>query len=223
MLRKPLEQFTIADWMAAQKSLGTSSFRQLKRVARVAGIPIPAAVRSINTDPVITFDFSLQAMSREVRLQDTQALAVFKNQLHDWAGSVCSLLRTKVVSMGLTSDRNTSGHVHLLDSFDYYIKMDSQYKAEPARIGFRFARHGVHLHYGAGRGYGGVQGSRWIDRLGYLRSTNPESLGKAGSGMRPPKDWFNSVLDAYLPRLVDICSQYCGEMIVNSDYFYLGV
>ncbi len=221
MSRKSLETFTISDWMAAQRELSASSFRDLKQTARVLGVRIPLPVVARNSDPVVQFEFDPSAMAREVRISDSAALNKFKKDLVEWSDHLMSDLRSRVSALGLVSGRRSFDR--LVDSFQSYIKYDDQYHVEPVKIGFRFARHGVHLHYGAGRGYGGRQGSRWIDRLGYYHETNPESLGKAGSGSRPPRDWFNPVLDWHLKELADIAAAYCGDMIVNSDHFYLGI
>lgn len=220
--RKSLDQFTIGDWLQAQKDLSTENFKKLRSLATKAGIEIPAAVRGANMNPRVLFDFNMSDVAREVRISDIAAVNKFKQDLEAWSDRLVSDLRASVSSMGLISSR-TSGYNKLIDSFQSYIKLDDKYKVEPVKVGVRFARHGVFLHYGAGRGYGGRIGSRWIDRLGHTKETNKESLGKAGTGKRPIKDWFNPVLDSHIEELADIAANYCADMIVNSSFFYIGI
>lgn len=218
--RPSIDQFTLNDWLQAQRELSANSFKQLKRLATVAGIPIPAPVRGVNSKPRVLFDFNMSNTAREVRISDIAALNKFKRDLDEWCDHLLSDLRSSLSSMGLVSSKN---HDRLIDSLETYIKYDDVFKAEPVKIGIRFARHGVFLHYGAGRGYGGRVGSTWLDRLGYIKGTNPESLGKAGTGKRPQRNWFNSVLDYHVNELADIAANYCSDMIVDSSYFYLGL
>lgn len=220
MMNKPLEQFTLNDWLRASQELSPLNFGQLKKDARVIGIPIPAPVRSFNSSPIIKFDFSASTIAREVRISDSAALERFKKNIHDWCDHLMSDLRSNVSSMGLVSSKTNA--VKLIDSFETYIKLDDEYHVEPVRLGIRFARHGVFLHYGAGRGYGGHVGSRWLDRLGYSHETNPESLGKMGTGNRSRKDWFNSILEWHMNELADIAADYSLDMAVDFTKFYLG-
>jgi hypothetical protein len=220
MPNKPLEKFTLNDWLQARQDMSSINFAQLKKDARAIGLPIPLPVRGRNTSPVVKFDFSLSTMAREVRISDIEAVNRFKKNLQDWSDHLMSDLRSRVTSMGLVSEKKTS--VKLRDSFETYIKLDDEYHVEPVRVGIRFARHGVFLHYGAGTGYGGKEGSRWIDRLGYSHTTNPKSLGKAGTGTRPARDWFNPVLEYHMKELADIASDYSLDMAVDFSKFYLG-
>lgn len=219
-MNKPLEQFTLNDWLQAQKEMSPINFGQLKKDAKLIGLPIPLPVRGRNTSPVVKFDFSLSTMSREVRISDIDSLNRFKNNLKDWSDHLMSDLRSRVSTMGLVSSANRG--VKLRDSFESYIKLDDEYHVEPVKIGIRFARHGVFLHYGAGKGYGGREGSRWIDRLGYSHETDPKSLGKAGTGNRPARDWFNPVLEWHMKELADIAADYSLDIAVDFSKFYLG-
>ena len=217
-----LKYFTIHDWVMAQRELSRGSFSRLKRTAHAARVPIPFVVRGHNTMPVITFEFPLERATRLARIEDVAALKKFQKDIDEWGRKVVHELRISVSSIPHFGP--SKGHLPgagLYESLDYYVKNDDEYHAEPVRIGFRFARHGVHLHFGAGKGYGGNVGSRWIDRYGIEKSTDPRSLGRAGTGARSPQNWFNPVLERNMKALADICADYCAEMIVNSDFLYL--
>lgn len=67
-----------------------------------------------------------------------------------------------------------------------------------SQIGYKFPRHLVFVHKGAGKGHGGVKGSRWVDKFGNTQKTNPASLGKQGTGNRKEKPFFNDALNGPL-------------------------
>lgn len=218
---KSIDEFTISDWLQAQREMSSASFKQLKKIAGKAGVPLPAVIRRANSAPRILFDFDTTNVAREVRVQDTVALNKFRHDINEWCDHLMADLRSRVQAMGLVS-QSKHDYDKLIDSFETYIKYDNQYHVEPVRVGIRFARHGVFLHYGAGRGYGGRVGSRWLDRYGYMQETDPMSLGKMGTGNRHEQDWFNSVLDWHVSELADIAANYCADMLVDSSHFFLG-
>jgi len=84
------------------------------------------------------------------------------------------------------------------------------------RISIKFPRTLIWTQKGAGKGRGGLTGSKWTDKYGNQKSTNPKSLGKAGTGGRKPKPFMNDVLDG--PRGIDelatIVATNTGDAIV---------
>ena len=68
MSRKSLETFTISDWMAAQRELSASLFRDLKHTARVLGVRIPLPVVARKSDPAVQFELDPCAMAREIEI-----------------------------------------------------------------------------------------------------------------------------------------------------------
>jgi len=222
-MTKPLESFTLHDWMETRRELSAMTYGRLSRTARALRIPMPAPARTRNAVPVITLEFPLDRAARITRIEDTAALKKFKSDIDEWSRKVVIELKGSVSLCKLKGKAHSSHKpgAGLLESIEHYVKNDDEFHEEPVRIGFRFHRHGVHLHYGAGRGYGRNVGSRWIDRYGVERHTNPKSLGKAGTGKRPQWDWFNPVLERRLPELADIAASYCSEMIINSDFIYI--
>lgn len=85
------------------------------------------------------------------------------------------------------------------------------------RISFKFPRTLIWTHKGAGKGRGGNKGSVWYDALGIRHTTNPESLGKMGSGGRVAKPWLNDTLEAPegVDELATIVAEESGDAIVN--------
>ena len=74
-------------------------------------------------------------------------------------------------------------------------------------IRFTFLRYGVFREKGAGRGYAGRKGSKWTSASGKLRTTNPNSLGKMGTGKRKLPPWFNPVIRSRVGELREIVAE----------------
>lgn len=85
-------------------------------------------------------------------------------------------------------------------------------------IGFNFPRTLIWPHKGAGKGRGGTKGSSWLDKYGNRKKTNPESLGKMGSGGRVAKPFFNQVLDGPngIDQLATIAAEELGDTITGN-------
>jgi len=88
-------------------------------------------------------------------------------------------------------------------------------------VGFSLRREGVYAHHGAGRGYGGEKGSKWIDRYGRSRETDPASLGKMGSGGRRARPWFNPVLAWHIEELADIAAEYSSKIVLDTTRIFI--
>lgn len=218
-LNKPLDEFTLNDWLEAQRALPAARFKSMKSLATKADIFVPYEVRGRSQQPHVVFESPADAM-QIVRLEDREALKEFDEALKRWGEEVCQALRiSSAKHTGVSHETDPSRR--LTYSISYKVRYDKRFHKEPVAIGFRFARHGIYLHHGAGRGEGGKIGSHWMDRLGQRKETNPASLGKAGRGRRTPKDWFNPVMDRYAPQLLDIASRYCADMVVHSEFLYI--
>lgn len=85
-------------------------------------------------------------------------------------------------------------------------------------LSFKFPRTLIWTHKGAGKGRGGITGSVWYDNLGIRHRTNPDSLGKMGTGGRQAKPWFNNTLEAPtgVEELATIVAEESGDAIVNN-------
>ena len=81
-------------------------------------------------------------------------------------------------------------------------------------ISFGFGRLGIYLEKGAGRGHGGLKGSKWTGPDGTVRRTNPASLGKMDKGNRAAKPFLQPAIDRNLDELADIAAEFAGDMVV---------
>lgn len=218
-LNKPLDEFTLNDWLEAQHAFPAARFKSLKALATKADIFVPYEVRGRSQQPHVVFESPADAM-QIVRIEDRESLKAFDAALKKWGEEVVQALRiSSAQHTGVSKQSDPSQR--LTYSVSYKVRYDKRFGKEPVAIGFSFARHGIYLHHGAGRGEGGKQGSHWLNRLGQRMETNPASLGKAGRGRRTPKDWFNPVMDRYAPQLLDIAARYCADMVVHSEFLYL--
>lgn len=84
------------------------------------------------------------------------------------------------------------------------------------KISIRFPRQLIYTHKGAGKGRGGSQGSRWIDRMGNKRSTDPQSLGKMGTDGRTAKPFINQAIEAKADTIATIAAEEIGSSITNN-------
>lgn len=78
----------------------------------------------------------------------------------------------------------------------------------------------IYTTYGAGKGRGGLKGSRWIDKLGNRKSTNLASLGKAGTGGRTAKPFIDKTLGGAdgIEALADIVAEHQVDAIIDNIY-----
>ncbi|MBV5313608.1 MAG: hypothetical protein JZU47_09955 [Prolixibacteraceae bacterium] len=73
-------------------------------------------------------------------------------------------------------------------------------------VGFQFERHGVFVHKGVGRGY-------QSNGLGFVRRT---AINPPRGQQRIAVEWFNPVLDKYLPELADGIAEINADAAVNT-------
>lgn len=163
----------------------------------------------------LPFEISLVSISETNRYQrslDTERVKAFNDEVKAWSIDTTSKLRVNVRMM-------VRKDVKLSESIEPNIYLK---KGETDRIGFSFAREGVYIHKGAGRGQGGFRGgSKWTDKYGTLKKTNPDSFFLMGTGNRAPIRWFDPVIDANLPHLADIVAEYAADMQLDATRIYI--
>ena len=108
---------------------------------------------------------------------------------------------TAAVVPKLITEQNKYGIQHSSDGFNKIKTSTSIRDGIIRKITFKFKKTGIYREKGAGRGYGGKKGSTWRNSKGQQVSTNPESLGKAGTGSRPEAPWFNPVIQKFADDL----------------------
>lgn len=155
---------------------------------------------------------SVSAVARYERRQDKEKLKQFNDDVAGWSIDITKQLRGNVRMM-VKRDEELSSSIE-----PNIYKKDG----EAQRIGFSFAREGIYIHKGAGRGQGGFRGgSKWTDRYGKLKKTNPLSFYKMGTGNRKPIRWFDPIIDKNLPALADLVADYAADMQIDATQIYI--
>lgn len=165
----------------------------------------------------LPFELSLESISeteKYQRAQDKDSLRKFNKDVEEWADQSKQALRGSISSL-------VKRNVYLSDSLRANLYYDNKYAKEVNRVGFSFAREGIYIHKGAGRGQGGYIGGRWINRHGQRKERAPESAGLQGTGNRKPIPWFDPVITNNLPRLIDIVVEYSVTMQVDATNIYI--
>ena len=150
--------------------------------------------------------------------KDADRADAFNKAVDRWAQSVSAQLRATIAGRSLRIARELHPNLYT----DRYGLVH--------RIGFSFPRHGIYIHKGAYKGHGGDIGSKWemLKRVGgkevstgIVRHTNPESLGKQGTGKRLPFPWFNNVIRNRIGELEDIVLDYFDTMVIDATKIYI--
>lgn len=165
----------------------------------------------------IPFELSLETISEVAkyeRAQDKQAMQEFNRNVEEWSEKSKIALRSSIKTL-------VRRDVYLSDSLKAYLYYDTKYGREVSRVGFSFAREGIYIHKGAGRGQGGIIGGRWIDKYGRQRSRSTESAGLQGHGNRKPIPWFDPVIENRMTQLADLVSEYSATMQINATNLFI--
>ena len=158
-----------------------------------------------------------------MRVKDVDAVNLFNTKVKAWATKVEGELKQSADSRfgHRVSELITTEFPRLSDSIKTNLRFDKQYKLETRSVGFSMARHGVYLHEGAGRGFGGLTGSKWTDKYGTLKTTASASEGKMGTGSRKAEPWFNDIIRNNEEELADILAEYSLDLVLNMNSIFL--
>lgn len=179
-----------------------------RRAARLAGDDSSRLIR-------------LETISETERYQlakDADRLTAFNKAVEQWAQRVTTQLRATIASRSLRIARELHPNLYT----DRYGLVN--------RVGFSFPRHGIYIHKGAYKGHGGFIGSKWeqLKRVGgqevstgIVRHTNPDSLGKQGTGARQPFPWFDSVIRNRIGELEAVVLDYFDTMVIDATNIYI--
>lgn len=163
----------------------------------------------------------LETISETERFEmakDADRLTAFNKAVERWADQVNYQLKATIAGRSLRIAREIHPNLYT----DKYGIVN--------RIGFSFPRHGIYIHKGAGRGQGGWMGSKWeqIKKVngieigtGIIRHTDPDSLGKQGTGNRKPFHWFDDVIKNRIRELDAIVLDYFDTMILDATRIYI--
>jgi hypothetical protein len=157
---------------------------------------------------------SLSEVGKYMRSKDSERVEQFNSEVKKWANDVSGKLKSNVRSL-VKKDVSLSG------SIKPKIYFDRKYGKEVNRVGFSFRREGIYIHRGAGKGQGGYKGSKWTDKYGTLKKTNPASFYKMATGNRHPVDWFNSTIRQELENLADIVANYSADLQIDATRIFI--
>ena len=179
-----------------------------RRAARLAGDDTTRLIR-------------LETISETERYQlaqDADRVTAFNKAVEQWAERVTSQLRATIASRSLRIARELHPNLYT----DRYGLVN--------RVGFSFPRHGIYIHKGAYKGHGGFIGSKWemLKRVGgqevstgIIRHTNPDSLGKQGTGARRPFRWFDPIIRNRIGELEAVVLDYFDTMVIDATNIYI--
>lgn len=179
-----------------------------RRAARLAGDDSSRLIR-------------LETISETERYQlaqDADRVTAFNKAVEQWAQRVTTQLRATIASRSLRIARELHPNLYT----DRYGLVN--------RVGFSFPRHGIYIHKGAYKGHGGFIGSKWemLKRVGgqevstgIVRHTNPDSLGKQGTGARRPFQWFDPVIRNRIGELEAVVLDYFDTMVIDATNIYI--
>lgn len=139
-------------------------------------------------------------------MQDTTPQLItpdqFNQSVKGWSVSVRSKMLSNVPkSTGKQSDARTEPK--LSKSLVAKIKLDKDTNTVN-RVIYTFARHGVFVHYGVGRGY-----ARQGNSIVKTAKTKDKSF------KRKPVDWFDVEVRTSMPRLAEIVQEYYGDWAMD--------
>ena len=179
-----------------------------RRAARLAADDTSRLIRLETVSEIERYDLA----------QDADRATAFNRAVEQWAQRVAAQLRATIAGRSLRIARELHPNLYT----DRYGLVD--------RIGFSFPRHGIYIHKGAYRGHGGLIGSKWevVKRVngvevstGIVRHTDPDSLGKQGTGARKPFPWFDAVVRNRIGELEDIVLDYFDTMVIDATNIYV--
>ncbi len=142
-------------------------------------------------------DSDIASVSR-VSKNSGEATQKFLSELNDWSAEATNNIRMAASSSSTTVANSIKARV------------TSNRYGEPIRVDFAMDRRGYYIYHGAGKSYGGLIGSKW-NYKGLERTTNPKSIGRAGSGKRPAQSFLKDALDPLMDKLSFIVSEYMLE------------
>lgn len=141
----------------------------------------------------------------------------YNERVRDWGHNMISQISARAAAHSISHRSNSPS------SGSSISKIKDRYRTRAGaidQVGIKFPRTLIYTHKGAGKGRGGPTGSRWVDKYGVSKSTNPSSRGKMGSRGRSEKPFFNEALEggAGVEELATIVASETGDAIMNKMF-----
>lgn len=142
-------------------------------------------------------------------------LEKYNQKVSQWTKEVTDKIKATGEVMGIEHRENSPSPKASLPKLRGGTK-----KADGAidTISFKFPRILIYTHQGAGKGRGGNKGSKWIDKYGATKETNPKSFGKMGTNGRRAKPFINTAIDRNIDQLGDIVAEELSSAIINKMF-----
>lgn len=139
----------------------------------------------------------------------------YNGRVKDWTKEALTDIKSEGASLGIEHRPDSPSKGASLPKIKTSTREE---EGAIAVVSFKFRRSLIYTHKGAGKGRGGNKGSRWVDKYGNAKSTNPKSMGKQATDGRVAKPFINNVLDGEkgVEELAVIAADELGDAIVNN-------
>lgn len=139
----------------------------------------------------------------------------YNEEVHQWSEDMTRAFQNKAAAYGIVHRPDSPSRSASVNRFkDRFFSQDGAV----VRISKAFPRTLIYTHKGAGKGRGGTKGSRWTDKYGNKKTTNPKSFGKMATGGRVAKPFINDALEAPdgVDKLATIAAENLGDVLAGS-------
>lgn len=142
-------------------------------------------------------------------------LDTYNDAVKDWGKDIIPAFKSSAGSQGITHRADSPSPGPSINKFR--SKFFSQ-EGAISKVGITFPRVLIYTHKGSGKGRGGSKGSKWVDKYGNSKSTNPKSFGKMGTAGRTAKPFINDVLNSEqgVEKLATIAAEHLGDVLAGS-------
>lgn len=142
-------------------------------------------------------------------------LDTYNTEVKAWAKDMNALFKTSAARFGIVHRADSPSGSSSINKFrNRFTQQDGAIN----KIGITFPRSLIYTHKGAGKGKGGIKGSRWVDKYGAQQKTNPKSFGKMGTGARKEKPFLSDALNSPggVEALATIAAEELAETITGN-------
>ena len=159
-----------------------------------------------------------------------QEIHEYNQMIRRWA----SMVRRNLVGVVMRMPKGKEGAVTRgtkrgQSRTEYKLKDNMSYRThqdygQVDGVGYSFERHGVFVHKGVGRGYvmvgdtvvRGYHPKTEVKKYANRKNRSANAVLFIGPGIRKPVEWFNPVLDKYVPELADNVAKMNADAAVNA-------
>ena len=147
------------------------------------------------------FDVNIEETGKTQRFErsrNTDETKDYNDRLRAWGEKVKGALPDSISSHSIKGSKLSNSIKNT-----YYKEFGEIY-----RLGFSFAREGIFVHKGVGRGY-------------VMRGTSVVKTAKTEGFNRKEKPWFNPVVASFIPELEQIIVEHTDSAVINSSRIFI--